>query len=257
MKTIIPFCLTLIILIGSAGVSNALPNCEGSPRTISDYKEVGSWNNCEGTVSFGNGGGKRAGNNYVGEWKDGKLHGQGTYTFADGNKYVGEWKDGKFHGQGTYTYANGAKHVGEFRDDQPHGQGTYTYADGAKHVGEFRDGKGHGQGTFTHANGNKYVGEYRDDQFHGQGTYTFANGAKHVGEFRDGKPHGQGTYTYADGRKKAGVYENGKLKPGICSKEGDRKDLTLCVTKYWEEDTWCVMNLNLKNRSKEILQAIG
>ena len=69
--------------------------------------------------------------------------------------------------------------------------------------------------------------------------------------------HGQGTFIYADGRKEAGVFENGKLKPGICSKEGDRKDLTLCVTEYWEEDTWCVMNLNLKNRSKEILQAIG
>jgi len=23
----------------------------------------------------------------------------GTYTFSDGQKYVGEWKDGKLHGQ--------------------------------------------------------------------------------------------------------------------------------------------------------------
>ena len=30
----------------------------------------------------------------------------GTYTFADGSKYVGEFKDGNFHGQGTFTYAN-------------------------------------------------------------------------------------------------------------------------------------------------------
>ena len=31
----------------------------------------------------------------------------GTYTFASGDKYVGEFKDGVRHGQGTYTYANG------------------------------------------------------------------------------------------------------------------------------------------------------
>ena len=29
--------------------------------------------------------------------------------FANGGKYVGEYKDGKRTGQGTFTYANGAK----------------------------------------------------------------------------------------------------------------------------------------------------
>ena len=32
---------------------------------------------------------------YVGEWKDGKRNGQGTFTSTDGSKYVGEYKDGK------------------------------------------------------------------------------------------------------------------------------------------------------------------
>ena len=35
------------------------------------------------------------GRKYVGEYKDGKRHGQGTYTHHDGRKYEGEWKDGK------------------------------------------------------------------------------------------------------------------------------------------------------------------
>jgi len=35
------------------------------------------------------------GRKYVGEWKNGKKHGQGTYAFANGDKYVGEYKDGK------------------------------------------------------------------------------------------------------------------------------------------------------------------
>jgi len=34
-------------------------------------------------------------------------NGYGIYTFGNGDKYVGEWKDGKRHGQGTYTYADG------------------------------------------------------------------------------------------------------------------------------------------------------
>ena len=29
--------------------------------------------------------------NYEGEWKDGKYHGQGTLTTPDGDKYEGEW----------------------------------------------------------------------------------------------------------------------------------------------------------------------
>jgi len=32
---------------------------------------------------------------YVGEFKDGKEHGQGTYIWSDGRKYVGEFKDGE------------------------------------------------------------------------------------------------------------------------------------------------------------------
>ena len=134
-------CLTLAVLLGSAGVSFALPNCEGSPRTISDYKEVSSWSNCKGTVAFGSGGGRRAGNKYVGEWKNGKIYGQGTYTFADGDKYVGDWRNNKPNGQGTFTFADGDKYVGEFRDGKKHGQGTYTRADGKKSKGIFKKGK--------------------------------------------------------------------------------------------------------------------
>ena len=54
------------------------------------------------------------GTKYMGEWKDGKRHGQGNMTYHDGSKFVGKWKDGKKHGQGTFTYPRG-KYVGEFR----------------------------------------------------------------------------------------------------------------------------------------------
>jgi hypothetical protein len=94
------------------------------------------------------------GSKYVGESKDGKIHGQGTLTLPDGSKYVGEWRDG--------TY------VVELKDDKMHGQGTLTFLDGNKYVGERRDGKKHGQGTKTLPDGTKYVGEWRDGSYVGE-----------------------------------------------------------------------------------------
>ena len=54
---------------------------------------------------------------YVGEFKDGRFHGQGTWTGSAGEKYVGEWQDGTAHGRGTLTWPSGLKYVGEFEDD--------------------------------------------------------------------------------------------------------------------------------------------
>ena len=34
------------------------------------------------------------GSKYIGEWKNGKMDGQGTFNFPSGNKYVGKYKDG-------------------------------------------------------------------------------------------------------------------------------------------------------------------
>jgi len=41
------------------------------------------------------------------------------YTWEDGTKYIGEWKDGKKHGQGTLTSHDGRKEVGVWRESQP------------------------------------------------------------------------------------------------------------------------------------------
>ena len=240
-------CLTLALLLGSAGVSFALPSCP-----VERHPTNSPWSNCFGTYTYA------SGNKYVGEFRDGTKNGQGTYTFVSGNKYAGEFRDGKYHGQGTYTHADGNKYVGEFRDGKYHGHFTVTYADGNKYVGEFRDGKKNGQGTYTHADrriqdgifkdgefqyaqkviecdgspltgsnsgfagwddcegtytfasGDKYVGEFRGGLPNGQGTYTWSNGDKYVGEYRNGKRNGQGTYTHTDGNKYVGEFRDGK-----------------------------------------------
>ena len=84
-----------------------------------------------GTYEYDNG-------TYVGAYKDGNMHGQGTFTTPDGNKYVGEWKDGKKHGQGAYTTVSGNKYVGEYKDGKPwegtgyekDGNVAFTYSEG-------------------------------------------------------------------------------------------------------------------------------
>jgi hypothetical protein len=48
---------------------------------------------------------------------------------------VGEFKDDKKNGHGTYTHANGDKYVGEFKDDKSHGQGIGVTADGIRFEG--------------------------------------------------------------------------------------------------------------------------
>ena len=72
---------------------SSLPTCSGS--------DVARWTNCAGTRTTS------AGDRYVGEFRDGKYHGQGTYTAANGDLYVGEYKEGVRNGRGIYTYANG------------------------------------------------------------------------------------------------------------------------------------------------------
>lgn len=45
---------------------------------------------------------------YEGEMVDGKAHGHGTLMYTtgefEGDKYVGQMKNNRFNGQGTYTY---------------------------------------------------------------------------------------------------------------------------------------------------------
>jgi len=129
-RLITTFCLALSLFLGTTVKSFALPPCPS-------YE---TWNNCFGAWSW------ESGNEYIGEWTNDKLHGQGTFTYANGDKYVGEFKDDLFHGQGVFTFGSsiqwaGDKYVGEWMNGVQHGQGTYTYADGFVQKGIWENGE--------------------------------------------------------------------------------------------------------------------
>ena len=75
------------------------------------------------------------------EYKDGNMHGQGTYSWVKGDQYTGEWKNNHFHGQGVFVYGDGDKYVGKYKYGKFHGQGIYTFANGKVVEGIWENGK--------------------------------------------------------------------------------------------------------------------
>eukprot|EP01032_Pedospumella_encystans_P039212 gene39212-biopygen17190 len=192
----------------------------------------------------------KSGDIYEGEFKDGKMHGQGKLTHPDGNAREGEFKEGKFwNGTGTLTLKSGDVYEGEFKEGIMRGQGKLTYPDGRTlegefkegkiwngsgkltfkngdfHEGEFKEGKMHGQGKVTRVDGGVQEGEFKDGRlWNGRGVFVHKSGYVYEGEFKEGKMHGQGKLTHSDGRNLEGEFKKGKLWNGtgtLALKSGD------------------------------------
>ena len=82
MKRLLPVLMVFGVFLGSAGESFALPECSRSYNS-------NTWTDCVGTYIFADG------SKYVGEYRDGIQHGQGTYTYADGKIRKGFWENGQ------------------------------------------------------------------------------------------------------------------------------------------------------------------
>lgn len=94
--------------------------------------------------------------------------GQVTQLFRSGNQYDGEFKDGKRSGCGIFTYNNGQRYIGQFANDQYAGIGKLTWKRGDSYQGEFLDGKCHGQGTLTLSDGTFKTGTWRNGSLDGE-----------------------------------------------------------------------------------------
>ena len=53
-------------------------------------------------------------------------------VWADGARYEGEWKNGKVNGQGIKITADGTRFEGEYINDSPHGSIIKTFPDGSQ-----------------------------------------------------------------------------------------------------------------------------
>ena len=73
---------------------------------------------------------------FVGSFLHDKIHGEGTYTWADGDKYLTffEWShhfEQYFTDKNLFFYCS---YVGSVIDGELHGHGIYTWADGERCV---------------------------------------------------------------------------------------------------------------------------
>jgi len=114
-------------------------------------------------------GAKPRGGTYVGYLSQGKRGCKtpggegvpdGTFTYINGDEYVGQWCQGKKHGKGTYTYAkDGSSLVGEW-DNGKMTSGKWIFPNGTFYSGKFRYNKPFGKGVWVFNNGNQLTGEY-------------------------------------------------------------------------------------------------
>jgi len=147
----------------------------------------------------------------------GKANGRGAVTWSDKKAdgtvisyYVGDVKDGRRHGKGSFFYPNGGKYFGEYKHDLPNGFGIYTTPEGERYEGKFENGERQGVGIRTWPDGAWYEGPFVDDNMHGRGVFHYPNGNRYEGEFQDGEMHGLGTAYYTDGSRYKGPFVHGK-----------------------------------------------
>lgn len=133
----------------------------------------------------------------------------GTYIYDTGDKYVGEWKNDKPNGKGTYYSLaddefKGDIFEGTFVDSAWTGYGKYYFLADNEYEGDvlegiFTDGVMNGQGIYTWANGDNYKGNFKDDEFHGYGELTIVGVETYKGNFNQGIAEGLGKQFDADG----------------------------------------------------------
>ena len=98
------------------------------------------------------------------------ANGSGKITFADGNEYKGEWENGKMHGNGVMKFADGDVYEGEWENGKEHSSGVMTFAyrfDKYVYKGAWENGKMNGSGVMKFAGVDVYRGEFENGNIRG------------------------------------------------------------------------------------------
>ena len=194
-----------------------------------------------GTFKFTNG------DEYSGQWYNGKPHGTGTYAFVSGERYQGQLQNGKFEGQGTMYYPSGSHYSGGWANNKKHGKGVLSDASskitrGTWDMGKFVETTDSNVASTTPASTNKpsttkpkptpakpapnttttqannkpktkadVTGLRNCNKTYcgtGQGYFDYPDGSRWIGEFKEGYPNGRGVCYYSNGDRYEGVWAN-------------------------------------------------
>ncbi|XP_057614852.1 alsin isoform X1 [Chionomys nivalis] len=146
---------------------------------------------------------------YSGMFRNGLEDGYGEYRIPNKalNKedhYVGHWKEGKMCGQGVYSYASGEVFEGCFQDNMRHGHGLLrsgklTSSSPSMFIGQWVMDKKAGYGVFDDiTRGEKYMGMWQDDVCQGNGVVVTQFGLYYEGNFHLNKMAGNGVLLSED-----------------------------------------------------------
>ncbi|XP_021779572.1 alsin isoform X4 [Papio anubis] len=146
---------------------------------------------------------------YSGMFRNGLEDGYGEYRIPNKaiNKedhYVGHWKEGKMCGQGVYSYASGEVFEGCFQDNMRHGHGLLrsgklTSSSPSMFIGQWVTDKKAGYGVFDDiTRGEKYMGMWQDDVCQGNGVVVTQFGLYYEGNFHLNKMMGNGVLLSED-----------------------------------------------------------
>ena len=76
----------------------------------------------------------------------------------------GIWKDGKMHGNGTFEWKDGRVYIGSFKEDLKEGFGEFKWNDGRIWKGDWMKGLKNGIGLNVESGGKEMVGEWKEDK---------------------------------------------------------------------------------------------
>jgi hypothetical protein len=190
-RQLINFCLVFLWLM-------LLP-----VRAIADQCVEGDCVNGKGTMIYS------TGHKYVGEFEEGKRHGQGIIYMPGGRTFEGQFRQNAPI-KGTYTYPDGKVFTGQWEFYERNGRGKLKYPDGRVYEGEFKSGLRHGKGVLAWPSGRRYEGNFVRGQRTGKGTLTYPDGRVYMGDFVDGEQTGRGVMTLPNGERLEGQFADGK-----------------------------------------------
>lgn len=120
---------------------------------------------------------------YQGEWKHGRMTGQGHISNGDGEYYIGGLKNNLKHGRGFTRFASGRQFEGEYTSGEMV-RGKMTYTDGTTYSGRWVDGNKHGWGVMRFADNSIYEGEFMEGHFYGHGKLIWNDAGWYEEEWR-------------------------------------------------------------------------